>query len=141
MKSKIKTMLHPIRMRIIQTLLDGKEMTAGEMAEKLQDIPQASLYRCPALAINGSTDVQVTPEKALGLGQYVKGPAEAYVIEGMNHLLKENSEQASLLNIIKEYRADMDKPLHPELQQRLLEWVERHYKSLACSVDTSKYSP
>lgn len=45
MKSKIKAMLHPIRMRIIQALLDGKEMTAGEMAEKLQDIPQASLYR------------------------------------------------------------------------------------------------
>ncbi len=45
MKSKIKAMLHPIRMRIIQALLEGKEMTAGEMAEKLQDIPQASLYR------------------------------------------------------------------------------------------------
>ena len=88
---------------------------------------------CPTLAINGSTDVQVTPEKALELGNYVKGPAEAHVIEGMNHLLKENSEQASLLNIIKAYRADMDKPLHPELQQRLQEWVERHYKSLACS--------
>ncbi len=45
MKSKIKTMLHPIRMRIMQTLLDRKEMTAGEIAEKLKDIPQASLYR------------------------------------------------------------------------------------------------
>jgi uncharacterized protein len=56
---------------------------------------------CPALAINGSTDVQVTPEKALDLGHYVKGPAEAYVIEGMNHLLKENSEKASLLSILK----------------------------------------
>ncbi|SHF19416.1 helix-turn-helix domain-containing protein [Alkalibacter saccharofermentans] len=45
MKSKIKAMIHPIRMRIIQALLDGKEMTAGEIAETLQDIPQASLYR------------------------------------------------------------------------------------------------
>jgi DNA-binding transcriptional ArsR family regulator len=45
MKSKIKAMLHPIRMRIMQALLDGKEMTSGEIAEKLQDIPQASLYR------------------------------------------------------------------------------------------------
>lgn len=82
---------------------------------------------CPALAINGSTDIQVTPEKALQLGVYVKGPVEAHVIEGMNHLLKENSEQASLLNIIKDYRADMEKPLHPEMQQRLQEWLERHY--------------
>ncbi|OEF97054.1 helix-turn-helix domain-containing protein [Desulfuribacillus alkaliarsenatis] len=45
MKSKIKALIHPIRMRIMQTLLDGKKMTAGEIAEKLEDIPQASLYR------------------------------------------------------------------------------------------------
>jgi uncharacterized protein len=82
---------------------------------------------CPALAINGSTDVQVTPEKALDLGNYVKGPAEACVIEGMNHLLKENSERASLLNILKDYRADMGKPLHPELKERLQEWLQRNY--------------
>ncbi|MEN1760376.1 alpha/beta hydrolase [Anoxynatronum sibiricum] len=86
---------------------------------------------CPALAINGSTDVQVTPEKALELGNYVKGPAEAHVIEGMNHLLKENSKQASLLHIIKEYRADMDKPLHPELKERIADWLQKHDKSLA----------
>lgn len=84
---------------------------------------------CPALAINGSTDVQVTPEKALELGQYVKGPAEAYVIEGMNHLLKENNQQASVLNILKDYRADMDKPLHPELKERLQQWMENHLKA------------
>lgn len=88
---------------------------------------------CPALAINGSTDVQVTPEKALDLGHYVKGPAEAHVIENMNHLLKENSHTASLLNIIKDYRQDMDKPLHPALKERIKEWVGRHYKSMACS--------
>ena len=87
---------------------------------------------CPAIAINGSTDVQVTPEKALQLGNYVKGPAEAYVIEGMNHLLKENPEQASLLSILKDYRADMGKPLHPELKERLQEWLQRHYGKQAC---------
>ncbi len=45
MKSKIKAMIHPIRMRIMQTLLDGREMTSREIAENLDDIPQASLYR------------------------------------------------------------------------------------------------
>lgn len=82
---------------------------------------------CPALAINGSTDIQVTPEKALDLGNYVKGPAEAYVVEGMNHLLKENSERASVLNVMKGYKADMGKPLHPELKRLLQEWLERNY--------------
>ncbi len=82
---------------------------------------------CPALAINGSTDIQMTPEKALDLGNYVKGPAEAYVIEGMNHLLKENSERASVLNVMKDYKADMGKPLHPELKRLLQEWLQRNY--------------
>ena len=45
METKIKAMLHPIRIRIIQTLLDGNEMTVGQIAVKLNDIPQASLYR------------------------------------------------------------------------------------------------
>ena len=82
---------------------------------------------CPALAINGSTDIQVTPEKALDLGKYVKGPAEAYVIEGMNHLLKENRKRASVLNVMKDYGADMAKPLHPELKRLLQEWLKKYY--------------
>ena len=82
---------------------------------------------CPALAINGSTDVQVTPEKALDLSNYINGPSESYVIEGMNHLLKENREPASLLNILKDYRADMDKPLHPALKERLQEWLKKNF--------------
>ena len=74
MKSKIKAMLHPIRMRIIQTLLDGKEMTAGEMAEKLQDIPQASLYRHlnallkeEILAVVSENRIRGTVEKVFAL--------------------------------------------------------------------------
>lgn len=45
MQSKILAMTHPVRMRIMQALLNGNEMTAGEIAKKLGDIPQASLYR------------------------------------------------------------------------------------------------
>lgn len=82
---------------------------------------------CPALAVNGSTDIQVTPEKALDLGTYVKGPAEAYVIEHMNHLLKENSSRASVLSVMKDYRADMNKPLHPELKQIFQQWLAKNF--------------
>lgn len=81
---------------------------------------------CPALAINGSTDIQVTPAKALDLGHYVKGPAEAYVIEGMNHLLKENPKRASILNVMKDYALDMAKPLHPQLKHLLREWLSKY---------------
>ncbi|WP_428911480.1 helix-turn-helix domain-containing protein [Niallia sp. Krafla_26] len=43
--SKIKTILHPVRMKIIQALINGKEMTAQELAQWAEDVPQATLYR------------------------------------------------------------------------------------------------
>lgn len=45
MKSKIKAMIHPIRMRIVQNLLRGEEMTVQDISKNLSDIPQATLYR------------------------------------------------------------------------------------------------
>jgi DNA-binding transcriptional ArsR family regulator len=42
---KAQIILHPIRMRIIQTLIGGVQLTAQQMAEVLSDVPQASLYR------------------------------------------------------------------------------------------------
>jgi len=42
---KADVILHPIRMRIIQALLNGNRMTAQQLQERLQDVPQATLYR------------------------------------------------------------------------------------------------
>ena len=42
---KINTILHPVRMRIMQSLLGGKELTAQEISQRVSDVPQASLYR------------------------------------------------------------------------------------------------
>ena len=45
MEFKINTILHPVRMRIMQSLLGGKELTAQEISKRVSDVPQASLYR------------------------------------------------------------------------------------------------
>lgn len=42
---KLDIILHPVRFRIIQQLLDGKESTAKQLAMQLKDITQATLYR------------------------------------------------------------------------------------------------
>ena len=42
--SKIKVILHPVRMKIIQALI-GKEMTVQELSQWTEDVPQATLYR------------------------------------------------------------------------------------------------
>ncbi|MCM3669401.1 helix-turn-helix domain-containing protein [Mesobacillus maritimus] len=44
-ESKADLILHPVRMRIVQTLINGKTLTAQEIGERLKDIPQATLYR------------------------------------------------------------------------------------------------
>ncbi|MBN6187337.1 helix-turn-helix domain-containing protein [Aneurinibacillus sp. BA2021] len=43
--AKADLLLHPVRMRIIQTVAARESMTVQQMAEKLPDIPQATLYR------------------------------------------------------------------------------------------------
>ncbi|MET3699423.1 helix-turn-helix protein [Bacillus oleivorans] len=42
---KIDAILHPVRYKIIQQFLDGQNRTAKDLALKLNDIPQATLYR------------------------------------------------------------------------------------------------
>ncbi|MCM3768794.1 helix-turn-helix domain-containing protein [Neobacillus niacini] len=43
-ESKVDVILHPVRMRIIQNLIN-QQLTSQQMKEMLPDIPQASLYR------------------------------------------------------------------------------------------------
>jgi DNA-binding transcriptional ArsR family regulator len=42
---KAKLIIHPVRMRIVQTFIGGQKLTVQEIQEKLKDVPQATLYR------------------------------------------------------------------------------------------------
>ena len=44
-KEILDLVLHPVRMRILVTLAGGKGLTPQQIADQMQDIPQASLYR------------------------------------------------------------------------------------------------
>lgn len=37
--------LHPVRLRILQSFLGGRRLTTGDLARELPDVPQAGLYR------------------------------------------------------------------------------------------------
>ncbi|UOY91625.1 helix-turn-helix domain-containing protein [Ectobacillus sp. JY-23] len=45
MDEKAKLIIHPVRMRIVQTFIGGQKLTVQEIQEKLKDVPQATLYR------------------------------------------------------------------------------------------------
>ncbi|GAE27561.1 hypothetical protein JCM9140_3713 [Halalkalibacter wakoensis JCM 9140] len=42
---KADIMLHPVRMRIIQSLITNKPMTSAQLINELEDVPQATMYR------------------------------------------------------------------------------------------------
>ncbi|WP_050180019.1 helix-turn-helix domain-containing protein [Domibacillus robiginosus] len=43
--SILKVVLHPVRMKIIQSFIGGKKRTVQELAQRIQDVPTPSLYR------------------------------------------------------------------------------------------------
>lgn len=44
-ESKAELLLHPVRIRIIQTMVNGSRQTAQQIAAHLADVPPATLYR------------------------------------------------------------------------------------------------
>lgn len=44
-ETKADLILHPVRMKVLQTLASGRRKTVQQIAEKLPEVPQATLYR------------------------------------------------------------------------------------------------
>ena len=72
--SSVDLLLHPVRIRIIQALLDGSTLTTKQLMAQLTDVPSASLYRHIAtltdagvLMVVGETPVRGTIERAYAL--------------------------------------------------------------------------
>ncbi|MDA3951917.1 MAG: helix-turn-helix domain-containing protein [Spirochaeta sp.] len=77
-QKRAKLVIHPIRLRII-TLLTGKELTSLELASRLPEVPQATLYRHikqleegRIIRITRTNQVRGTVEKV-----YTAGPGES----------------------------------------------------------------
>lgn len=80
---KADTLLHPVRMRIVQALVPGGHMTAQEIATQLTDVPQATLYRhLRALSDAGILEV-VEEHPVRGASERVYAlPTDAAVLTG-----------------------------------------------------------
>ncbi len=51
-------LLHPVRLRVLRTFLDGRPATTAQLRERLPDIPPATMYRhVAALAAAGVLEV------------------------------------------------------------------------------------
>lgn len=105
---KAEVILHPVRMRIIQQLTSGLKLTAQQLQERLDDVPQATLYRhlkklleSGVLVVAEEIPVRGTVEKVYALptgNAHLKaddltdaGPEEhlTYFIQFASHLISE----------------------------------------------------
>lgn len=79
--------------------------------------------KCPVLAITGAKDFQANPERLKNLPGLVDGDAQCYVVENMDHILKEFKGQISALDFKKQYKSEADQPLHQDLVELIQEWL------------------
>lgn len=63
-ESKADLILHPIRMRIIQSLIGGARRTTLQISEIMPDIPQATMYRHLNKLLKGKI-IEVVEEKKI----------------------------------------------------------------------------
>lgn len=84
MKDINKIILNPIRMRIIQTLANGVNITTNELCEIIKDVPRTTMYRHINTLIN-SNIVSVVSEKK------IRGSLERTLALNTNKLKDHNS--------------------------------------------------
>ncbi|WP_141519999.1 alpha/beta hydrolase [Bacillus wiedmannii] len=84
---------------------------------------------CPVLAIAGDKDIQADPEKAKRIDHYVKGDSEVHVVKNMDHSLKRFEGEFRALEFKKNYEEGAGKPLHPMLEEIIVNWISANFIS------------
>ncbi len=107
----------------------GKKMPAKWFREHFKYSTEEVLTllsnsKCPILAITGDKDVQANAKDLKRLQKLEKDNIECVVIENMDHMLKEFTGEKTVLNLMKQYKEEISKPMHPELAKVLEQWLE-----------------
>ena len=111
-KTAIDVLLHPIRLRIVRAFLGDAELTARDVAEKLDDVPQATLYRhlkhladAGALIVTSETPVRGAMERTYRLDPNTGKvpPEDIAAIDPETHLKYFSIFLASLLEDFGRY--------------------------------------
>lgn len=80
-ETKADLILHPVRMKVLQTLASGRRKTVQQIAEQLPEVPQATLYRHLKKLLDANV-IEVVEENQ------VRGTVEkVYALPEQNQLL------------------------------------------------------
>ncbi|WP_368505796.1 alpha/beta hydrolase family protein [Alkalihalophilus sp. As8PL] len=112
----------------VTTRFQGVKVNAKWFREHYQFNVRESLKKveCPVLAVTGAKDLQVIPERVFEVEKLVKGPVEAKIIQGMNHMLRDQEEDYSILQLKKAYKQTGTKPLSHELTKTMRDWLANY---------------
>jgi DNA-binding transcriptional ArsR family regulator len=64
--ASVDLVLHPIRLRIMQAFLGDRELTTGDLAGELADVPAASLYRHVSLLVDAGVLEAIAERRVRG---------------------------------------------------------------------------
>ncbi len=106
----------------------GVKINAKWFREHFQTNVYQSLAEvdCPIFAVTGSKDLQATPERVYEIVKHTNVETEARIIEGMNHMLREQNEDYGILELKKAYKNVGEKPISKELLESLESWLMKH---------------
>ncbi|MFC0558992.1 alpha/beta hydrolase [Halalkalibacter alkalisediminis] len=84
---------------------------------------------CPVLAVTGSKDLQVMPERVYETVKYTKVETEAHIVDGMNHMLRDQADDVGILQLKKAYKDVGSQPLSPPFLELVKMWLNKHVSS------------
>lgn len=82
---------------------------------------------CPVIALTGDKDVQVNSDDLKAIVELDKDNINCIIIKDMDHLLREYNGVKTLLNIKKQYKLDLSKPIHHQLKEHIKVWCVENY--------------
>lgn len=82
---------------------------------------------CPVLAITGEKDVQANAADLQAVAALGKENIHCHVVKEMDHMLREYTGEKSVLNVKKQYKNQIGKPMHQQLEEEIEKWCVKYF--------------
>src|SRR3954468_141820 len=106
-------LLHPVRMRILQTLFDADPMTTAQLRERLLDIAPATMYRHIAVLADAGVLEVVSEKRVRGTVErsYRVRPEQAVVDPAARAAMTREDHQRAFTTFVASLLGDFDRYL------------------------------
>src|SRR6056297_1054080 len=82
------------------------------------------IKKTPVLCLTGDKDVQADPDDLKSVDELNNDSIKTKVVENMDHVLRYYGGEKTIINLINQYKEEVDKPLHEELKNLLEKWLK-----------------